>query len=202
MNEVRSSLAWKILVYYGLYLAFLMLLGQIRPFWIEFMPVGGLQPLQNGVLPDEGEGLLERLLTPQAPISLFHDALNLFSALFFALLVMIPIRWVYQADDLNPAPNAGVAIGLLLLPMVVAAIIFVVKFSLPLAFALTGIFAGMRHQTRLKHQLDAYFTFAAIAVGLAAGTRTIGIGVVLAMFFAGTVLFWAPRTKPNPDMQQ
>ena len=94
------------------------------------------------------------------------------------------------------------AIGLLLLPMVVAAIIFVVKFSLPLAFALTGIFAGLRHQTRLKQQLDAYFTFAAIAVGLAAGTRTIGIGVVLAIFFASTVLFSAPRTKPNPEIQQ
>jgi hypothetical protein len=202
MNTVRLSLAWKILVYYGIYLALLMLLGQKHPFWIEFMPVGGLQPLQDGMLLDEGEGLLERLLTPQAPISLFHDAISLFSALFFALLVMIPIRWVYLDDDLNPAPNAGVAIGLLLLPMVVAAIIFVVKFSLPLAFALTGIFAGLRHQTRLKQQLDAYFTFAAIAVGLAAGTRTIGIGVVLAIFFASTVLFSAPRTKPNPEIQQ
>jgi len=85
-----------------------------------------------------------------------------------------------------------VAASLLLLPLVVTAIVYVVKYSLPLAFALTGIFAGVRYRTTLKSQADAFFTFACIGVGLAAGTRSLGIALVLAVFFAFTMLAAPP----------
>ena len=199
MNKARMSLAWKLAVYYGAYLAFLLLLGETQPPWIHYLPVGGLEALQNNALLESGEDLVQSLLTPSDSIALFHDAMNLISALALALLVMIPIRWIYVDEDLNPSPNAGVASGLLLLPMVVTGIVFVVKFSLPLAFALTGIFAGVRYRTRLKNAADAYFTFAAIAIGLAAGTRAIGIGLVLAIFFAYTILFATPHAEPKTE---
>ena len=76
--------------------------------------------------------------------------------------------------------------------LVVTAIVYIVKFSLPLAFALAGIFAGVRYRSTLKSQIDAFFTFACIAVGLSAGTRALGIGVILAFFFALTILIAPP----------
>ncbi len=84
------------------------------------------------------------------------------------------------------------ASSLLVLPLVVTAIVYVVRFSLPLAFALAGIFAGVRYRTTLKNQADAFFTFASIGVGLAAGTRSLGIAMVLALFFGATVLLAPP----------
>jgi hypothetical protein len=133
-------------------------------------------------------------------LSLFDDAMNLISALAGALIVMVPLRWVYMMESLKKTLSQEVATSLLVLPLVVTAIVSIVKFSLPLAFALTGIFAGVRYRTRLKTQSDAYFTFACIAVGLSAGTRTLGIALVLSTFFSFTMLAVTPRlrdARPN-----
>ena len=126
--------------------------------------------------------------------------MNLFSAMAGTLIVMLPLRWVYMRGSVARSWSTAVATSLLVLPLVVAAIVYVVKYSLPLAFALTGIFAGVRYRTSLKNQSDAYFTFACIAVGLAAGTRSLGIGLLLATFFAFTVLVASPiREDSQPE---
>ena len=106
---------------------------------------------------------------------------------------MVPMRWVYMTEGLKKSWSREVAASLLLLPLVVTTIVSIVKYSLPLAFALTGIFAGVRYRTTLKTQSDAFFTFACIAVGLSAGTRTLGIALVLATFFSITALAATPR---------
>jgi NADH:ubiquinone oxidoreductase subunit K len=54
--------------------------------------------------------------------------------------------------------------------------------------------------SRLKGQSDAFFVFACIAVGLAAGTRTIGIALVLAVFFTFMILAVSPR-QHDPESQ-
>ena len=72
------------------------------------------------------------------------------------------------------------------------AIIVIVKFSLALAFALTGIFAGVRYRTSLKNLTDALFIFACMAVGLAAGTQALGVAFALSVFFVFTALALEP----------
>jgi hypothetical protein len=135
---------------------------------------------------------VDQLLATNRPVSVIDDALSLVSALAGALIIMIPLRWIYMEESLKKSWSREVAASLLVLPLVVTAIVYIVKFSLPLAFALTGIFAGVRYRSTLKSQSDAFFTFACIAVGLSAGTRAMGIGVVLALFFALTILIAPP----------
>jgi hypothetical protein len=195
--EVRKTLARKLALYYGALVILLLLLGYLQPEWLKYLPLGGLEDLQKeAALPEEG-GVLANLLATHKPLAIFDDAMNLVTALAGTLIVMIPVRWIYMTEGLKKTINPDVAMGLLLLPMVVTAIVFIVKYSLPLAFALTGIFAGVRYRTTLKNQSDAYFTFASIAIGLAAGIRALGIGVVLAIFFAFTILVLLPGVSKD-----
>jgi len=192
-DNIRIRLFSKIIIYYGICLALVLYAGLSHPEWMQFLPFGGLDVLQDNASVIEEGDLVDQLLVNQRPISLFDDAMNLVSALAGCLVVMIPLRWLYITDGLKKSWNPDVATSLMVLPLIVTAIVYIVKFSLPLAFALAGIFAGVRYRTSLKSQSDAFFTFACIAVGLSAGTRSLGIGLVMAIFFAITMLALPPR---------
>jgi hypothetical protein len=191
-DNVRTRLFWKVGLYYGICFAVVLSAGLTYPEWMKYLPFGGLDALQNNTTLSDDGNLVEQLLATNRPLNVFDDAMNLISALAGALNVMIPLRWVYMAESRKKSVSREVAASLLLLPLVVTAIVYIVKYSLPLAFALTGIFAGVRYRTTLKSQSDAFFTFACIAVGLSAGTRSLGIAMVLAVFFAFTMLAAPP----------
>jgi len=189
----RTRLFWKVGIYYGFCFATIFAIGLTNPEWMKYLPFGGLDTLGDRMMPADDSNIVDQLLVTSRPVGLFEDAMNLFSALLGCLIVMVPLRWVYMTDGMTKSWSREVASSLLVLPMVVAAIVYIVKFSLPLAFALTGIFAGVRYRTTLKRQSDAHFTFACIAVGLASGTRSLGIALLLATFFAFTILAAPPR---------
>ncbi len=199
-DQVRVRLMWKIAVYYGICFALLVLVLLTHPEWLKYLPFNGLDTLRSDSLFSQPEGLAEQFLASNRPTVLVEDGINLISALAGALIVMVPLRWVYMTKGLTKSWNKEVASSLLALPLIVTAIVYIVRFSLPLAFALAGIFAGVRYRTTLKRQSDAYFTFACIAVGLAAGTRALGIALVLAVFFTFTILATPPmRQDPAAD---
>ena len=192
IDQVRIHLFWKVAIYYGVCFALVLTAGLTHPEWMNYLPFGGLDALQNDLPFSDDSNVVDQLLATNRPLSLFDDAMNLISAMTGTLIVMVPLRWVYMTESLKKSWSTEVAASLLLLPLVVTAIIYVVKYSLPLAFALTGIFAGVRYRTTLKSQSDAFFTFACIGVGLSAGTRSLGIALVLAVFFAFTMLAAPP----------
>lgn len=194
-NSGRARLFLKVGIYYGACFALIIAAGSTHPEWMKFLPFGGLGDIQQEATLSGGDVIGDQMLETNRPVRLFDDAMNLFSAMAGALVVMIPLRWVYMTGGLRKSWSKEVATSLLVLPLVVAAIIYVVKYSLPLAFALTGIFAGVRYRTSLRYQSDAYFTFACIAVGLSAGTRSLGIGLLLATFFAFTILAVSPMRE-------
>jgi len=197
-DRVRAHLFWKVGIYYGVTFALILAVGLTHPEWMNYLPFGGLDTLQNDAMLLDDRDLVRQLLATNRPLSLFDDAMNLISALTGTLIVMVPIRWVYMAQRLKKSWSREIATSLLMLPLVVTAIVSIVKFSLPLAFALTGIFAGVRYRTTLKTQADAFFIFACIAVGLSAGTRTLGIALVLATFFSFTMLAVTPELDDAP----
>ncbi len=198
IDQIRIRLFWKVAIYYGVCFALVLSAGLTHPEWMKYLPFGGLDALQNDLTLSDDGNLVDQLLATNRPLSVFDDAINLISALTGALIVMVPLRWVYMTESLKKSWSREVAASLLLLPLVVTAIVYVVKYSLPLAFALTGIFAGVRYRTTLKSQSDAFFTFACIAVGLSAGTRSLGIALVLAVFFAFTMLAAPPGRNDSP----
>lgn len=158
-DQVRARLMSKIAVYYGICLALLVVVQLTHPEWLKYLPFNGLDTLRSDILFSEPERLTEQLLASNRPTALVVDGINLISALAGTLIVMVPLRWVYMTNELTNSWNKEVASSLLVLPLIVAAIVYIVRFSLPLAFALAGIFAGVRYRTILKHQSDAYFTF-------------------------------------------
>ncbi len=195
-HKIRQPLFWKIALYYGVLIALLLVLvGVIEPEWLKYLPVGGLEGLINGAALTVEDVLLGQALTLTQPQVFFVNAINLFSAMTGTLIVMIPLRWVYMSEGLRKSCDAEVASGLLALPLVITAIIFCVKYSLPLAFALVGVLAGIRVRTELESKSDAHFTFASVGVGLAIGAGYFAIALVLAAFFALTMLIVTPGSK-------
>ena len=195
-SKTRQSLIWKVALYYGVLIALLLLLvGIVQPEWLKYLPLGGLEGLSNSTVPTVEEIMLGQVLTLSQSQVFFENAINLFSAMTGTLIVMIPLRWVYMSEGLRKSCDAEVASGLLTLPLVITAIVFCVKYSLPLAFALVGILAGIRVRTELESKSDAHFTFASVGVGLAIGAGYFAIALVLGAFFALTMLIVTPASK-------
>jgi len=192
-DKIRRSLFWKVALYYGVLIALiLVLVGIVQPEWLKYLPVGGLEGLPNSTALTGEEFMLGQVMTLTQPPVFFENAFNLFSAMIGSLIVAIPLRWVYLAKGLGKPSDPEIASGLLVLPLVVTAIIFCIKYSLPLAFALVGILAGLRVKTELNNKSDSYFIFASIGVGLAIGAGYLAIALVLAAFFSLTMLIVTP----------
>jgi len=192
-DKIRQSLFWKVALYYGVLIALLLVLvGIVQPEWLKYLPVGGLEGLPDSTALTGEEFMLGQVMTSIQPRGFFENALNLFTAMIGSLVVAIPLRWVYLAKGLGKPSDPEVASGLMVLPLVVAAIVFCIKYSLPLAFALVGILAGLRVKTELNSKSDSYFTFASIGVGMAIGAGYLAIALVLAAFFSLTMLIVTP----------
>jgi hypothetical protein len=71
--------------------------------------------------------------------------------------------------------------------------VFIVKYSWALAFALGGIVAAVRFRTTLKDTKDAVYVFLAIGVGLASGAFHIAVAGILSIVFNAVILylFWS-----------
>ncbi len=192
-DKIRRSLFWKVALYYGVLIALLLVLvGIVQPEWLKYLPVGGLEGLPDSTALTGEDFILGQVMTLSQPRGFFENALNLFSAMIGSLVVAIPLRWVYLAKGLGKPSDPEIASGLLALPLVVTAIVFCIKYSLPLAFALVGILAGLRVKTELNSKSDSYFTFASIGVGMAIGAGYLAIALVLAAFFSLTMLIVTP----------
>jgi len=190
----RRKLIIKLSIYYGSFIAGLGFIALFAPGLLEYLPIGGLNEMISG---GNFNSIEDEILSSYMPLNTFKGAIQLITALTGAILVMIPIRWAYYGAHFG-TPRNSIAANLILLPIVVTGIVAIVQNSLALAFSLAGIVAGVSYRTRLKDSADALFIFAAIGVGLAAGTLAIGIGLVMSMFFSYTVLI----LPPAPDTEQ
>jgi hypothetical protein len=102
---------------------------------------------------------------------------------------MIPVAWVYLLTKQRRGYDESVVQAMLILPIAVAGIVFIVQFSIPLAFSLAGIVAAVRFRSTLKDTKDAVYVFLAIGVGLASGARVLGVAAVLSIFFNVVILY-------------
>jgi len=111
-----------------------------------------------------------------------------------ALIIMVPVTWIYMVTRRHRGYEESVVHSLLILPAAVTGIVIVVQNSLPLAFALAGIVAAVRFRTTLEDTKDAVYIFLAIGVGLASGVQALGLAFVLSLVFNAIVLvLWATR---------
>ena len=109
-------------------------------------------------------------------------SLTTFLVILGAIALVVPVGWVYmQTKRLRYDPALVRAV--VILPIVVAGITMVVKYSIALAFALTGIVAAVRFRNTLKDPRDAVYIFLVIAIGLASGVQELDVALVMSMMF-------------------
>ena len=178
-------------------LAYYAILGGVYAALLYFFPVVGQMA--------SGERLEELSQTPQVlqdgltssqfqvPTSQLPPALQLAITtalcLIATLALMLPVTWVYMSARRTKRHNQAVVETLIMLPIVVAAIILIVRNSLALAFSLAGVVAAVRFRTTLRDTRDTVFIFLAIAIGFASGVQVITVGAVASVFFNLVMLF-------------
>jgi len=171
------------------------------PAFLELAPVGGVSELSGAQDPGLREfedaflnDDLDDVEQPRPPekdittVFRFQDARSLFYSMLGAILLMLPVSWVYKGIHRDSEHDQSLDETTLILPAVVAGIVMVVQHSLALAFSLAGIVAGVQFRRALSDTFDTLFIFVAIAVGIAAGIKALDIAVVITIFFNLTTL--------------
>ena len=105
-----------------------------------------------------------------------------------AVLLMIPVAWVYILTRARRGFNQSTVQTLIFLPIVVAGLILLVKSSLALAFGLGGVVGAVAFRNRLEDPKDAIYIFLSIAVGLACGVQVLAVALAISAFYNIVVL--------------
>jgi uncharacterized protein DUF4956 len=178
-------------------LAYYVILGGAYAALLYFFPVVGQiasgerleelgqtpQVLQDGLTSNQFQGV-----TAFLPSSV-QLALTTTLCLIATLLLMLPVTWVYMSARRTKRHNQSVVETLIMLPIVVAAIILIVRNSLALAFSLAGVVAAVRFRNTLRDTRDTVYIFLAIAIGFASGVQAITVGAIASVFFNLVMLF-------------
>ena len=141
------------------------------------------QILQDGLTSEQFQTRAQEL--PSSVKLAITTALSLVTT----LVLMLPVTWVYMSARRTRRHNQAVVETLIILPIVVAAIVLIVRNSLALAFSLAGVVAAVRFRTTLRDTRDTVFIFLAIGIGFSAGVQVITVGAVASIIFNLVLLF-------------
>jgi uncharacterized protein DUF4956 len=100
-----------------------------------------------------------------------------------AFLLVLPLAFVYVRTRTRLKFDHSLVQTVIVLPIVVTAILVVVRDSLALAFSLAGIVAAVRFRNTLKESGDAVYIFGSIGIGFASGIHAISVAAVLSVVF-------------------
>ncbi len=181
-SRTRSIPIFRVLGYYVLLSLVAWTLMRYFPALREafLAPLGGLGKVDNPLDPSVSDvftGVRGSL----------HRTLTMGLVVLGALLLVLPIAWVYTfAQRLRY--DRSLVHSLIMLPPVVAGAVMVVKNSLALSFSLAGIVAAVRFRTTVKDPKDAVHVFSVMVIGLAAGVQALDIAMLLSATFAMVVL--------------
>ena len=122
-----------------------------------------------------------------SPIADSSFAITVAISMFAAILLSLPVAWVYLLTRAKQGYQQSVVQLLIILPLVVTGVVLLVKHSLALAFSLAGIVAAVRFRNTLDDSKDAVYVFLATAVGLASAVN-LPVAAVISVIFNATVL--------------
>ena len=179
----------RLLAYYGIVAVVVLALAYFFPRVALRIGATGL-----GEVAENPTALVDALNAQPAvlslgPGSLADTAITLVLLLFGTLVLMLPVSWVYMSARPLPGHSQTIVQTLIILPPVVAGIVFIVQNSLALAFSLAGIMAAVRFRTTLRDTRDLVYIFLSIVVGFAAGVQSLIVGAILSIFFNILLLF-------------
>lgn len=177
-DDPATKVVVKVVVYY----AALIILGTVALRELPHSPGLGGVVLPSVFSGDSGTAAAKTVSTPKAELAPLVSV-----AMVGAILLMIPVAWVYQLTRAKRGYQQSVVQLLIILPLVVAGIVVLVKDSLALAFSLAGIVAAVRFRNTLDDSKDAVYVFLATGVGLAAAVD-IQVATAISIVFNLTIL--------------
>jgi hypothetical protein len=133
-----------------------------------------------------------------AQVGELNLAITVALAMISAILLSIPIAWVYVLTRAKRGYQQSVVHLLIVLPLVVSGIVVLVQYSLALAFSLAGIVAAVRFRNTLDDSKDAVYVFLATAIGLAAAVNVPVAAVISILFNVTVVTLWYSDFAHSP----
>jgi len=128
-------------------------------------------------------------------------ALTVAAAMIGAVLLALPVAWVYALTRQKRGYQQSVVQTLMILPPLVAGVVVMVKYSVALAFSLAGIVAAVKFRNTLEDSKDAVYIFLATAVGLAAAVQLPVAAVISVLFNALVLALWYSDFGKSPTFQ-
>ena len=196
-----TKLLAKLTIYYVVIGVIVFAAVRIWPAITGWLPIGGVeqliaQPAKNPLHATEAVRAAHVVNLGQ---SLFWLAV----AIVGALVVALPVSWVYMGLRNDEEYDQSLINTILVLPMVVTGIVIIVQNSLALAFSLAGIAGAVRFRNSLKSSGDALFILLAVAVGLSAGIGAVELAALITIAFNYTfVVLWMTEYGERAGMKR
>ena len=196
-----TKLLAKLMIYYLVIGLAVFAAIKMWPSVTGWLPIGGVeqlitQPTKN---PLQASEAVRAAHVSNLGQSLFW----LTVALLSALLLSLPVSWVYMGIRNDDEYDQSLINTIIVLPMVVTGIVIIVQNSLALAFSLAGIAGAVRFRNSLKSSGDALFILLAVACGLAGGIGAVELAAVVTVAFTYTfVALWMTEYGERAGMKR
>jgi hypothetical protein len=187
--------------------AYYILLFAATALFLDLVPEAGAL-IYGGVQQSTAEvssGIRGVLIDGQTPVLEGPTGLPLSEvfAMGAAFALMLPVTWIYIMTRRRKGFRQSVVQTLVILPIVVAGVVFMVKNSLALAFSLGGIVAAVSFRNTLRDTKDAVYIFLATGVGLAAGIQSVAFAAALSITYNVVILilWWTDFGRSPANLQ-
>ncbi|MBC7791037.1 MAG: DUF4956 domain-containing protein [Anaerolineae bacterium] len=185
-TRLRGDLVLRIVLYYALLGGVIALLWRFGRDRIPFF----LASSSNSLFGSADAGAAGFLRQGTAGDGQAHLGIPAAIAMVSAVLLALPVAWLYTLTRRKRGYQQSVVQTLVLLPLVVSGVVVLVKNSLPLAFSLAGIVAAVRFRNTLEDSKDAVYIFLATGIGLAAGVDLSVAAALSVVFNLITLWLW------------
>ena len=176
-----SKLLVEITIYYLVIGIAVFIALKVWPELRNYLPIGGVEQLITQ--PSKNPLHASEAVRAAHVANLGQSIFWLVIAIIAAILVSLPVSWVYMAVRGGEEYDQSLVNTIIVLPMVVTGIVIIVQNSLALAFSLAGIAGAVRFRNSLKSSGDALFILLAVGIGLSAGIGAIELAAVISIAF-------------------
>ena len=176
-----GKLLLQITIYYLVIALAVFIALKLWPGVRGYLPVGGVEQLISQ--PTKNPLQATEAMRAAHVANLGQSIFWLVVAIISAILVSLPVSWVYMAVRAGDDYDQSLVNTIIVLPMIVTGIVIIVQNSLALAFSLAGIAGAVRFRNSLKSSGDALFILLSVGIGLAAGIGAIELAAIISIAF-------------------
>jgi hypothetical protein len=196
-----AKLLIQLTIYYVVIGAIFLTAIKLWPSITGWLPIGGVEQLI--AQPSKNPLHAAEAVRSAHVYNLGQSLFWLTVAIVGAVLVALPVSWVYMGIRNDQEYDQSLINTILVLPMVVTGIVIIVQNSLALAFSLAGIAGAVRFRNSLKSSGDALFILLAVAIGLSAGIGAVELAALVTIAFNYTfIVLWMTEYGERAGMKR